>query len=496
MMNYQAVTAEQYTDTELVARSLAGDRDAFSRIVARYQILICSLAYSRIGHLGQSEDVAQETFITAWKHLRLLREPAKLRAWLCGIVQNRIHKTLRREGREPAHLAESLEAIQESPAVEALPSEQVISREEEAILWRSLEKIPELYREPLVLFYRGHESIATVAAQLELSEDAVKQRLARGRKLLQEEVQTFVESTLRRSAPGHAFSGAVLAALPAAPVATTAAGLAGKGAIVKSGWLAGLLLPLIGVLGGILAGWLSVRQAPTASERRVKSFAFTCCWIFTLGWCLPGQFAMRALKHHWQWNDTTYYPVMALFWWIYAAIATAFIVGMFRQILAIRKQSEGIAAPAHPVLAPAKPVAVLAIIAGTYLALFWGFIFVAWQANDRIGVIVMVLTMVALGVWRYFQTRARTGVEVIRKAACHLAVAWGAVLVILNCRLETWMTALRGMSQVASCLVLPQWAISALTVALVIWTGFLLAITRPGRRLNRLRNVTAATSAK
>ena len=154
MINYRTMAAEKYSDAELVARTLGGDRDAFSQIVRRYQILICSLAYSRIGHLGQSEDVAQETFITAWKHLRLLREPEKLRAWLCGIVRNRIHKCLQREGRQPVYLAEPLEAADDSPAREALPSEQAIGREEEAILWRSLEKIPELYREPLILFYR------------------------------------------------------------------------------------------------------------------------------------------------------------------------------------------------------------------------------------------------------------------------------------------------------------------------------------------------------
>jgi len=70
MMIYRTMTAEEQSDTELVSRSLAGDRDAFSHIVSRYQTLICSLAYSRIGNLGQSEDIAQEAFITAWKHLR------------------------------------------------------------------------------------------------------------------------------------------------------------------------------------------------------------------------------------------------------------------------------------------------------------------------------------------------------------------------------------------------------------------------------------------
>src|SRR5579863_5441489 len=106
MMTSELMTTAEQSDADLVSGAMAGDRDAFSRIVSRYQVLICSLAYSRIGNLGMSEDIAQETFITAWKHLRLLREPEKLRGWLCGIVRNRIHKSLEREGRQPAHDAE------------------------------------------------------------------------------------------------------------------------------------------------------------------------------------------------------------------------------------------------------------------------------------------------------------------------------------------------------------------------------------------------------
>src|SRR5215475_5787033 len=119
MILNETMTAVEYSDTELVSRSLTGDRDAFSRIVSRYQTLICSLAYSRIGNLGQSEDVAQETFITAWKRLGHLREPAKLRSWLCGIVRNRIQKHFQREGHEPTRDAEPLEVIHDSVDREA-----------------------------------------------------------------------------------------------------------------------------------------------------------------------------------------------------------------------------------------------------------------------------------------------------------------------------------------------------------------------------------------
>ena len=75
---------------------------------------------------------------------------------------------------------EPLDSAQETPALEAHPVlAQAISREEEAILWRSLERIPKNYREPLILFYREHESVERVAQVLELSEDAVRQRLSR-----------------------------------------------------------------------------------------------------------------------------------------------------------------------------------------------------------------------------------------------------------------------------------------------------------------------------
>src|SRR5438067_11060368 len=198
----QAVKTMDFSDSELVTQSLPGDRDAFGSIVARYQSLLCSLAYRATGSLSQSEDLAQETFVTAWKQLADLREPEKLRSWLCRISRNLTYDALRRQGREPIHKAESLEEIRESPGPEPLPSDYTISREEEAILWRSIERIPESYRQPLVLYYREHQSVENVAAALDLSEDAVKQRLSRGRKLLHEQVVAFVEGALERTSPG------------------------------------------------------------------------------------------------------------------------------------------------------------------------------------------------------------------------------------------------------------------------------------------------------
>jgi len=262
MITNTLMTVEGTTDADLVTQTLDGDRDAFGQIVSLYQSLICSLAYSATGGLGQSQDLAQETFITAWKHLRLLRERHKLRAWLCGIARCLIGKALRRDGREPTHSAEPLEAAHELlpeglRAADPLPSERAISKEEEEILWRSIERIPEIYREPLVLFYREQQSVEKVAEALDLSEDAVKQRLSRGRKLLHEEVLSFIEGALERSSPGRAFTIGVLAALPAFASSATAAGFGVAATKVSAATKAGAGLAAFNVLAGPLTGFLS-----------------------------------------------------------------------------------------------------------------------------------------------------------------------------------------------------------------------------------------------
>ena len=275
MMTRTMIPTVPQNDAELVAASLTGNRDAFGHIVSRYQSLVCSLAYSATGSLSQSEDLAQDTFVTAWKQLRDLREPEKLRAWLCGIARNLIHNFLRKQGREPSHRAEPLEQISEGSSPEPLPVESTISKEEAAILWRSLEKIPALYREPLILFYREHQSVESVAAQLDLTEDTVKQRLSRGRKLLHEQFLNFVEGALAQTNPGRTFTLSVMSALPAVSLSAKAAALgavAAKGsAAAKSagvmGLLGALLTPLLVIFGNYASYKLSMDEAQTDIER-------------------------------------------------------------------------------------------------------------------------------------------------------------------------------------------------------------------------------------
>lgn len=107
-------------------------------------IRIKAVAYSATGNLSQSEDLAQETFIAAWKGLQTLREPEKLRSWLCGIARNIIAGAVRSRRQEPAYSAKSLDESVDFPSAESLPEDRAISSEEESILGRSLEHIPQI----------------------------------------------------------------------------------------------------------------------------------------------------------------------------------------------------------------------------------------------------------------------------------------------------------------------------------------------------------------
>jgi hypothetical protein len=393
-----------------------------------------------------------------------------------------VRKSLHREGREPVHVAEPLEDAPEAPSAEALPSEQTISKEEEAILWRSLQKIPDIYREPLILFYREHKSIEHVAVELDLSEDAVKQRLSRGRKLLHDEVVSFVEGALRQTAPGQAFSGAVLAALPLTGASTAVAGMtaAGKGtAAAKSGSLLAVLFvwlaPLLSILGALMAHVLIVRAAPTPRERRIKAISFAILWFFILGWAIGGQLALRALSEHQQWTTPTFYMVMSGFWGFYAIVLATWSVLMFRRNFASLKQGSGPGVMAQP----GKMQRVLLLI-GVYTACYCWLINIAWQARDHTSTMIITGIMVVLGLSQFFRVERSASHRAALRITCqHMILTWTAVLVALNWQLSAWLAAFRGIDLVEMHRLLPVWVVPALTLLLVAWVGLLVAITRP-----------------
>ena len=485
MMTTRTMDPAKPNDSELVAQSLGGSREAFRQIVERYQTLICSLAYGATGSISQSQDMAQETFLAAWKDLPALREPEKLRAWLCRIVRNRISKTYRRADSDPVAHAAPLEEVADAPALGALPCEQAITREEEAILWRSLEKVPATYREPLILFYREHQSIEHVAAALELSEDAVKQRLARGRKLLQEEVQAFVEQTLVRTTPGQRFSGAVLAALPltGGSVATTGAALGAKGAATaKTGFMAfGLLpaAPLIGLFAGFLSQLSTIPRHVTGRQRWMRVLQLAAFWILVPGVCATGETTVSWLSRHYAWDDRTYFMARTSFWWGYSVLLATWIMLGYHRAKARHQAAPASGLPALPA-APIPPVRAALNTLGIHVAMFSWLIYLMWRADDDLAAGLVAVIVTLLAAWRMINDPNRNPRTLVRSTFGYVGFCCALIVGVINLRLDVWLAANRNVSVAQVQQIYPMWLVPLLSAALGLWIGLLLLLpTRP-----------------
>ncbi|MBC8070871.1 MAG: sigma-70 family RNA polymerase sigma factor [Deltaproteobacteria bacterium] len=195
------------SDDALLAASREGGREAFAKLVERYRDLVCALTFSATGNRALSEDLAQETFLAAWRGLPTLRDPGSFRGWLCTIARN-LGRNARRDGSRELPTDPLPEHADELGLCDVLSE-----REEEALLWRALSELQDSYREPLVLFYREGKSAAEVAHALGLTVDAAEQRLSRGRRQLKAGVSSLVERALMRSRPGPGFVAAVVAAI-------------------------------------------------------------------------------------------------------------------------------------------------------------------------------------------------------------------------------------------------------------------------------------------
>jgi RNA polymerase sigma factor (sigma-70 family) len=227
------------TDAQAIEAALRGDRDAFAVLVQRYQRMVEAVAYGVTKNGALVDDVVQDTFVTAWRTLERLRDPSSIRPWLTAITRNLARNARRRGARDTA---------MQDVAGDQTPFEQLSDHERDHAIAAALAKLPARYREPIVLFYYEQCSVKEVADALALREQAVMQRLSRGRRRLGETLATRIEIGLESRKSRAALAACVLALLPtrivgAAPLATAAATTSTVTAATTAWWrsmLAGL----------------------------------------------------------------------------------------------------------------------------------------------------------------------------------------------------------------------------------------------------------------
>lgn len=180
------------TDEELVARSRGGDLDSFNQLVLRWERPIYALAYRVIGREEDARDVAQETFLRAFRALGGFKGQAKFSSWLYRITLNLCRDWMRRERRTPVSQApEGIDIIELAGEGEPAESiEDVVSRKQ---LGRAVEKamamLPEDQRTAIIMKEYHGLTFQEIADLLDCPLSTVKTRLYQGLTVLRKQLQ-------------------------------------------------------------------------------------------------------------------------------------------------------------------------------------------------------------------------------------------------------------------------------------------------------------------
>jgi RNA polymerase sigma factor (sigma-70 family) len=181
---------------KLVQAARAGDLDAFGRMVERFQVMACAVAYAMLGDAHLAEDAAQEAFIEAFLCLPKLREPAAFPGWFRRIVVKRSDRLIRGK----AHATVPIEAAGELPSGQPDPAALAEARELQRGVRAALAGLPDIDRQLIMLFYMAGYTQHEVAAIAELPAGVVKKRLYRARQRLRERMDGLVRDRLQERA--------------------------------------------------------------------------------------------------------------------------------------------------------------------------------------------------------------------------------------------------------------------------------------------------------
>ncbi|WP_405144510.1 RNA polymerase sigma factor [Sphaerisporangium sp. NBC_01403] len=172
-------------DDEAITRSLAGDLAAYEVLVARYSAVAHRTA-ALLGAGDEAEDVVQEAFVKAFRHLAGFRREAAFKPWLLRIVANETHTMTRSRGRR-TDLALKIGAEPELRAPED-PEGAAIATDRRSRLLDAVRTLPERERQAVVCRYFLQLTEAETAEVLGCPLGSVKSRTFRGLAKLRKEV--------------------------------------------------------------------------------------------------------------------------------------------------------------------------------------------------------------------------------------------------------------------------------------------------------------------
>lgn len=187
-------------DEEILRRVLAGDTALFEVLMRRNNSRIYRAVRAIVRDEAEVEDVMQQTYVSAYIHLRQFVGAAKFGSWLTRIAVNEALARVRRRGRFAAFETipgRGEEEMKEVGSDESNPERQAANRELGGLLESSIDRLPDRYRVVFILREVEGLSTAETAECLALSEELVKVTLHRAKARLREDIFAKVGQSAR-----------------------------------------------------------------------------------------------------------------------------------------------------------------------------------------------------------------------------------------------------------------------------------------------------------
>lgn len=163
-------------ESELIRRAAQGDAEAYETLVRRYEQPVFRLAYLIVGDPDDAQDIAQEAFIRAYRHLPRFDAARPIRPWLLQITRNLARNRLRAVGRYLSALSRVLAGA--ALIDHSAETEHMQQREIQA-LWDAIRQLDRQDQEIIYLRYFLELSVDETAAVLDVASGTVKSRLSR-----------------------------------------------------------------------------------------------------------------------------------------------------------------------------------------------------------------------------------------------------------------------------------------------------------------------------
>ena len=196
----KTLSHELPSDTELIAKILAGDTDAMETLMRLHNRTLYRTARAILRDDAEAEDAVQEAYLRAYRALATFRGESKLSTWLVRITANEALMRRRRNARvalvRPIEEdADALERVQTAASSE--PESEAQRSEVRRLLEARIDALPEAYRAVFVL--RGLEELTVeeTARALEIPDATVRTRYFRARRLLRESMAGDIDTSLK-----------------------------------------------------------------------------------------------------------------------------------------------------------------------------------------------------------------------------------------------------------------------------------------------------------